>query len=330
MSVFIGRKLNIGIGKEATRATPVASSYWLPKMDFSVEDQIEIVVDDSSLGIIEAAETQEITKKKSAIMVSGRITDLSFGVILSALMGTDTKTTTSGESVVYDHTFSILETAQHPSLTINVSEPNATGSSSLVYALCMLDQLDITFGVGAWATYKAQFIGNANVTGSTTPSFATEHGFNPQYATFKTASSLSGLSGASAISVRNGSITFKKNVEDDPTIGSLAVVDRYNKQFQVTGELVLTYNARTYIDTDMLGDAVVAMQLNLINTGVTIGSTSNPTIQISLARCKITEIARTDKNDDIMLQTIKFTAYYSISDSQMVGILLRNTVSTAY
>ena len=330
MSIFIGRKVNIGLGIEATRGTAVVAQGWFPKMDFSVEDQIESVVDDASIGIIEDAQTQEVTKKKSAAMISGRITDIRFGLVLMALMGTDTKTTTSGESAVYDHTFSILESAQHPSLTVVVSEPNATGSSSLSYALSMLDQLDINFGVGVWATFKAQFIGNANTTASSTPSFSAENAFNPQYATVKVASSLSGLSGASAINVRSGSLTFKLNVEDDPTIGNLAVVDRYNKQFQITGQLVLTYNARTYIDTDMLGDALVALQLNLINTAVTIGSTSNPTVQISLAKCKITEVARTNKNNDVMLQTIKFKAYYSMSDSQMVAILLRNTQSAAY
>lgn len=330
MTVFIGRKLNVGIGRESSRGTAVAATYWLPKTDFSVEDKVAVAVQDESIGIIEDAVGQEVVQKYSEASISGRITDTSFGLLLLAALGTDTKTTTSGESAVYDHTFSILENAQHPSLTIVVSEPNASSSSSLKYTLSMLDTLQIDFSVGTWASYKATFRGNSNATGSSSPSFTAENAFNPQYCTLKVASTYSGLSGASAINVRTAQITISKNVEDDMTIGSLTATDRYNKQFAIEGTMELVYNARTYIDTDMLGDALVAIQLNAINSGVTIGDTSNPTLQISLAKCKITEVARTNKNNDIMLQTIKFKAFYSISDSLLVSILLRNTLSTAY
>lgn len=330
MSVFIGRKLNIGLGKESSRGTAVAASYWYPKTDFAVESKIDTVVNDASLGIIEDASTQEVSKKWAQATLGGLVSDTRFGLILMAALGTDTKTTTAGETTVYDHTFSVLESAQHPSLTLVVSEPNASGSSSLNYTNAMLTSLEIDFAVGQWATFKAGFDASIGATASSTPSFSAENHFNPQYCTVKLASSLSGLSGATAINIRSAKITINKNVEDDPTIGSLTPADRYNKQFVIEGEMVLVYNDRTYIDTDMLGDAATAIRLSAINTGVTIGSTSHPTLQIDLAKCKITEVARTNKNNDVMLQTIKFKAFYSTGDSQMISVLYRNTVSTAY
>lgn len=328
MSIFIGRKFNIGMGKESTRGTGVAATYWFPVMDFSVEDKISVVVDGSSRGIIEDATTEEITQKYSLATLGGRVTDQSFGLILMATMGTDT--VGAVETGVKDHVFTILESAQHPSMTIVASEPNASGASSLSYALGMIESLEIDFAVGQWAQYKASFRANANAAASSTPSFITENAFNPQYCVAKFADTYGGLAAAAAVNVRSAKVVISKNVEDDQTIGNLAAVDRYNKQFQIEGEMVLVYNARTYIDTDMLADKVQAIRLIATNTGVTIGAASNPTLTIDLARCKITEVARTNKVNDVMLQTIKFKAFYSISDSIMTQITLRNVVAAAY
>ena len=328
MSVFIGRKLNIGLGKESVRGTGVAAAYWFPKTDFSVEDKIDVVVDNASRGIIEDATTQEVTRKYAEASISGLITDVRFGLLLMAAFGTDT--VGAVESGVKDHVFTVLESAQHPSLTLVVSEPNASSSSSLVYALSMLSSLEIDIAVGAWAMFKASFTMNSNTTASSSPSFSEEHAFNPQYCKAYVASSYSGLSGASAINVRSAKLTITKNVEDDQTIGNLVSVDRYNKQFQITGEMVLVYNARTYIDTDMLGDTLVALRLQLLRSDITIGAASSPTLTIDLAKCKITEIARTNKNDDVMLQTIKFKAFYSTGDTTMATVTLRNTNTSAY
>jgi hypothetical protein len=194
----------------------------------------------------------------------------------------------------------------------------------------MLSSLQVDFAVGAWATYKAQFTMNTNAAASSTPSFTAENAFNPQYCKAYFATTYGGLSAASAVNVRSAQITISKNIEDDTTIGNLSAVDRYNKQFVITGQMVLVYNDRSYIDTIMLGDTVKAIRLKMANTGVTIGATSNPTITIDLARCKITEVARTDKNNDVMLQTIKFKAFYSTSDSLMTKITLRDTVTAAF
>lgn len=394
MTVFIGRLFNIGIGKETTRGTAVAPAYWVQKTDFAVEDKIETVVDDSTIGVIEDAQSQEITKKYSEGSIAGRITDQTFGLLLMAITGTDT--VGSVESGVKDHVFTILESAQHPTLTISASEPNASGASSLQYALSAIDSLNIHFEVGKWATFKATFRGNAKATGSTTPAFVAENAFNPQYCAVKIAPTYAGLTGTltatgtaastihvtglsintnllqvgmtvtatnlaagativaivsstafdlsvattgaigtmtfgpATINTRVADITIQENVEDDPTIGNLAVVDRYNKQYAITGTLTLVYTDRTYIDTIMLGDAVRALRLIAANTGVTIGATSNPTITVDFARAKVQEVARTNKSNDVMLQTIKFKAYYSVSDSLMTKITLRNTVTSGY
>lgn len=394
MTVAIGRLFSIGIGKETTRGVSIAAAYWVQKTDFSVEDKIDVVVDDASISVIEDAQTQEAVKKYSQAMLGGRITDQTFGLILMSAMGTDT--VGSVETGVKDHVFTVLENAQHPSLTITVNEPNATGSSSLLYPLAMLDTLNIHFEIGKWATYKATFEANTPATASSTVAFVTENGFNPQYCTFQVAPTYTGLTGAltatgtaattihvtglsisttllqvgmtvsgtnipagatialivsssaydlsiattgaigtqtfgaAVISARMIDFTISKNMEADPTIGSLSPVDRYNKQFMVTGSFQLVYKDRSYIDTIMLTNLNKAIRFLAINSSVLIGAASHPTVTIDFARAILTEVARSDKNNDIMLQTIKFKAFYSVTDSLLTKITLRNTVLTGY
>lgn len=394
MTVFIGRQFSIGIGKEATRGTAVAASYWVQKTDFSVEDKIATVVDDASIAVIEDAQNQEITQKYSEGSIGGRITDQTFGLLLMAVYGTDT--VGAVETGVKDHVFTVAQSAQHPSLTVVVNEPNATGANSLSYPLAMIDSLNIHAEVGKWGTYKATWRANTPTTSTPTVAFTSENGFNPQFINAQIAPTYAGLNGtltatgtaastvhvtglsintnllqvgmtvtgtnipagatiativsstafdlsvastgaasaytfgAATFSARMVDINITPNTEDDTTIGNVNAVDRYNKQFVVEGSFEIVYKDRSYIDTIMLGDQNKALRLLMKNTAVTIGTTSNPTLTVDMALVNLTEVARTDKNNDVMLQTIKFKAFYSVSDSLMSKITLRNTVTAGY
>lgn len=332
MSKFIGRKLSIGFGKEAAtaRGTAVAITFWQPKMDLQIDDKVNMVVNDSSIGIIEDAENMETTSKYSEGSLTGRIEYTAFGLLLASTFGTEAVTTSSGETIVYDHTFTLLETAQHPCLTIGVSEPNAQTTSSRVYTLAMIDKIAIDVEVGKYCTYKMDFRGNASATGSLTPSYAAQTAFLPQDGIVKFASSLSGLAAASAIAVKKVTLEINLNTEDDIVVGSMTPVDRLNKQFEVTGTVELLYNDRTYIDTDLMAALAQAMRIQLVNSDVTLGSATNPTLTFDMAKVILSEVARNLKNNDLVSQVLKFKAFYSISDTSMITAKLTNLQSTAY
>lgn len=327
MSKFIGRKFNVGIGKESSRGTAVAADFWLPKTEFTFDDKVERVVNGASIGTIHDAENSHVVGKVSEGQLSGRIADTSFGLILKAVFGTEAAPSLVATGV-YDHAFSVLESAQHPSLTIDIAEPNA--GSGLRYALSMIDSLEVNFELQQYGQYTMSFRGNKNASGSNTASFSAENIFLPQHGVVKIATNLAGLNAASAISVKKANIKISKNIEDDQIIGAIDAADRLNKQFVVEGSLELMYDDRTYIDTIMLGDLSKALRVSFINTDVTIGSASNPTITFDLAAIKLNEVARSIANDDLVKQTVNFKAFYSISDTSMISATLRNTRSTAY
>lgn len=327
MSLHIGRKYNIGIGKESARGTAVAATYWLPKMDYQIDDKINYAVNNSAVGVIEDANGQDVTSKYAEGSISGRASDTTLGLILLATLGTDTPALV--ETTAHDHVFSVLETAQHPSLTIAVAGPNE--STGYRHALAMIDSLQLDYEINKYCTYKAGFRANAAASGANTASFATtENVFLPQHATFKIATNLAGLGAASAVSVRKVSLSIKKNVEEDYTIGNLSPVDRINKQFSVEGTVEIVYNDRTYIDSILMTDTVKAMRIAAVNTGVTIGASSNPSLTVDLAAVKLSEVARKTSNNDVVTQTLKFKAFYSLADAKMITVTLRNIVATAY
>lgn len=327
MTKVIGRKFSVGIGKESSRGTAVAASFWIPKTEVSVDDRINFAVEDSSIGVIEDAIDQDITGKFSEISIGGIVYEKSFGLILLATFGTETSQTLV-ETGVYDHLFNVAATSQHTSLTIACVDPN--GGSGLRYTLGMVDQLEISFEIGNYVEYKVDMRANANAAGSNTASFTAENLFRPQDGTVKFASSLAGLGAASPIAVKKGSLTIKKNIEDDFIIGNVSAADRLNKEFSVEGMLELVYDDRTQIDTNMLGDVAQAMRIEFENTSTLIGATKGPKLTFDMAKVKMQEISRKIDNAGIIMQTYKFKAYYSISDTSMIKATIRNTQSAAY
>ena len=330
MSYQIGRKFSIGIGKESVRGTAVSASFWLPKMSISVDDKINVAIDDSSVGVIEDSQGQDIVGTYAEGSIEGRVNDTALGLLLLATLGTETSQAAhSGETIVYDHIFNVNESAQHPCLTFVASGPNE--STGVAYALGMIDTFEFNMEIGKYAMYKVGFRANKNASVSASPSFsATENVFLPQHGVVKFASALAGLAAASAITLRKVSMSIKKNIEDDMTIGSLAATDRPNKQFAIEGTVELVYQDRSYIDTIMLGDLQKAMRISAVNTAVTIGSAANPAIQFDLAKVKLTEVARKIENNGLVIQTLKYNAFYSMADAKMITATLVNTRSSAY
>lgn len=327
MTKVIGRKFSVGIGKETARGTAVAASFWIPKIEVSVDDRINYTINDSSIGVIEDSIGQDITGKYSEVSIGGNVYDKSFGLILLATFGTETSQTLV-ETLVYDHLFNVAATSQHTSLTVACVDPN--GGTGLRYALAMIEQLEMSFEVGKYYTYTVDMRANANTATANTASFTAENLFRPQDGTVKFASSLAGLGAASAISIKRGSITIKKNLEDDFVIGNVAAADRLNKEFAVEGSLELFYDDRTQIDTNMLGDVAQAMRIDFQNTSVLIGATKSPQLVFDMAKVKIQEVSRKIDNAGIISQTIKFKAFYSIADTSMIKATIRNTQSAAY
>lgn len=320
MTKFIGRLADVGIAKEAVRGTAESSAtFYLPKLSLTYDDGIEEAVDESSIGVIEDATGVSTVGKFASGSIEGNISDKSFGLVLLSALGS-VSTTGPSQTTVYTHAFSVGQDAQHDSLTLFVDDPN----QDYKYPLAVVESLEVDVSLNQFAKFNVGFRSKKGETATLTPSYTAENIFLPQHGSLKTATDLSGLAAASAIDIRSVKLNIQKNVEDDRKLGSLDQTDILNKQFSCDGTIELVFSAETF-KTEMLASTQKAMRIRLTNSDVTIGSSLNPQITIDLAKVKFSNFQRNYGNDDIVLATVDFKAFYSISDSKMVTVELINT-----
>jgi hypothetical protein len=135
------------------------------------------------------------------------------------------------------------------------------------------------------------------------------------------------------IAARSIKLTINANVEDQDTIGSNDPADFLNKEFSVDGSMDVIWQNETDYKQHFMGTnnsnvpQTLAIQLDIKNTDVTLGSATNPELIISMPKCTITELGRPFKVKDLVYQTVKFRASYSTSDSYMVKATLTNIVN---
>lgn len=217
----------------------------------------------------------------------------------------------------------MLQSAQHPSLTLFLDDPN----QDYKYALGVLETLEVEAMLGQFARYRAAGRAKAGATATLTPSYTAENQFLPQHITVKYADDEDDLDSGTAVDVRSMRISIAKNIEDDRKLGSVDQADILNKQFAVEGTLELVFDATTFHGF-MMGDTAKAMRLELENSAVTIGDTLHPKLTIDLAKAKFSSFEKSYENDGVVTATVNFKALYSTTESAMITAVLTNETAS--
>jgi hypothetical protein len=331
MAKGIGRLFSIGIAKETVRGTPISSAaYWLAFSDANIDEKFENVTQDEAYGVIEDSVGQFRVKNWAEGTLKIPLTDKSLPLILLAQLGSMAVATHAGESVVYDHTATVGESAQHQSLTLFIHDPLSGVDYS--HGLGVIHKLDLDVELKKFADLTLSVKALKGVSQSSfSPSIVAENRFLPQYMTFKYATAVSGLSGATAIALKNIKLTIDSNIEDDDVLGSTAPIDFLNKEFKVEGSLEAIFQNEADFKTVSLASPNVpqALLIDLKNTDVTLGSAAHPEVAITLDQVYFTDYSRPIKIKDVVYQTVKFKATYSTANSELIKIVTTNTVSTA-
>jgi hypothetical protein len=326
----IGRLFALGLAKESTRGTAIGSaSYWLPFSDLGFEEKFDNVIADQAVGVIENAITEYRVKNLADGSFKVPLTDQSAGLLFYSMFGGYAHGTHSGETTVYDHTFTVGQSAQHQSLTMFIHDPLSGQDYSHANGVIHKLELDAELKKFVELTLSARAQKGASQS-SFTPSLLSENRFLPQNMTFKYATTVSGLSGATAIALKNVKLTIDANIEDDEVLGSVSPLDFLNKEFKVEGQLEAIYQNLTDFKNTALATPNVAQALliDIKNTDVNIGVVpSHPELAITLDQVYFTEYSRPIKIKDLVRQTVKFRGTYSLTNSEMIKAVLTNTVS---
>lgn len=320
---FSGRRITLGFGKETTRGTVATAAYWAQHLSVDFLQMSEKIYNKSGLGVLDENNAAEIVKDWGAGKFEGKITDKAFGLFLLCLFGTDAPTLHTGETTVYDHVYAQTNTNQNQSMTITRKDPN----EDFQYALGMVKQLKLDVIVGDFIKYQLELISKKGIAGTDTAAYVTENEFKPKYATLKIAPLVAGLGAATAIPVKSFMMTVDKGTDPYFVVGSNDPADIFNTVFNVKGDFILRYSDQTYRSM-YFNNTYQAIQLDLKNTDVTIGTATNPELILTLPKVALDSWKIDQKLDSMVEQTVGFQGLFDQVTGKQLACTLTNTVAS--
>lgn len=318
MSEQIKRIYNSGIARETTRGTKATPTFWLKPINFDVQDRVEIVKSERAFGRQEARDDSVIGKKYSSGSIEGEVFDKSFGLFLYGAMGDIT--TASLGSGAYSHTFSVLQSSQHPSFTIVEKRGDV---EQVAYVNSVIETLDLNLAVNEYVKFTAGIKGLSQVADTSTVTYADENYFMAKNVTVKTADAYDDLATGDSICVKNLTLSITKNIQDDECLGSEEPTDFLNQDFSLTGEMEIYYSS-VYERDYALNNTIKAMRISIEDINTDIGSGLHPKLEIDLAKVKFEEPEISSNNNEVVRLVLKFEAYYSSDDELLGEITLTN------
>lgn len=310
MGKFIGRRVPVGIALESSRGVVAVPTYVLGKTNYTLDDKANKAVSGEGVGSISANGcVAVVTGKFSEGDIEFELGAKSLPAVLKAVVGGAISSSAQGTG--YKHTLTLLEGNQHPTLSVTLDDPNG----DVVFAGAMVDSFELK--VGLEDIVKATMGIKAKVSRDTSYSANPEcdYKFVGRDLTFKVASDTSGLASATALSIKELSLTVNKNSDYDWVLGTLEPEDILNKQFLIEGKLTLNYEDRTWRNY-MLDGSYRALSIKLEQSRNQAGD-QNPAFYIEFPKVHFSEWESQRGNDDIVGQTINFSALYDNSTEKV-------------
>lgn len=323
MTKVIGRLSAIGIGKETTAGTSVAPSYWIPVRSIDFDDKANYIDNDSAMGRIEELNDSDINQLWAEGSFEGKIFLNSVGMEMVGIFGqspTSAQRTTTG---VYDHTFALLNSNSHKSLTVGYKD----SLLDLRYAYAMVDSWKFEAALDDYVKRTISLKSKKSASASNTVAITDEIEFIPSMMNVYIEDAQASLAGGTPVKITNVQFEIKKNVEANFVLGSNEPDSLNNKQVSVEGSFEAYFESTTQRDYVFNGTAK-AMRVDMKDAGTIIGSSGshNPQLYFDLYRVRFTEFNRGWDSNDILKYTINFKAVYSVSDTAMIAARLTNTV----
>lgn len=315
----LGRQIQVGFAKEAVRGTAeAAATYYIPFTEAAVEEKNNLVANEQSMGVLEDTIEAKSVGQSAEINLKGAVGDKTFPLLLLATLGSvSSAAQTAPNTSVYDHTITVNQSVQHQSLTVFLNDP--LGGQDYKHALGCIDSLDLAYEQNKFVEFDAKLKAKKGATATLTPANTAENLFLPQHFVFKLASSVAGLTAATAIPVKSFKLKISKALEEDTVLGNVEPVDFLSKKISIEGEVEAVWQNESDFKTAFMAGTVQAMRIDL-KSDVVIGTSANPQITIDLSKVIFNDLTRPIKVGDVMRQTLQFKAMYDTTTSKMVSI----------
>jgi pterin-4a-carbinolamine dehydratase len=320
MNNIIGREINFAVAPETVRGVAEAvAERTVRKVTCNLIPRAERVIDDTTFGRLEDAERVRTVRKWSEGDVEGILHADVLGYFLLNLYGA--VESTLDETGVYSHEFTLEQSIAHATLTLFVEDG---GVRQEKIAGGVIDTMTLGIKTDDYIRYTASFIGKAGVADtSTLPALATEYDFVSRDVSVKIADTEAGLTGATALKLKDTNLSFKANAIADYVFGSYSPDNIYNKQFTIEGDFSKNMEDTTFKEL-YEGDDFVYMQITIEGEAL-IGATKHPKIVVLFNKVQVTDWSRDSKGDDLVTEKISFKAFLNATDEQASMITVTNT-----
>jgi len=319
MSVFIGDKVSLGIGRESTRGTGVSAALWMPSASFDFQNRVNTQSIAGAQNKIIGTENEKVLQKYGQGTLGADLRANAVGYFLTQLFG-DVDSVLA-ETGVYTHTFNLTHSNMHPTLSLFIKDAN----KSERFVRSAMESFTLNFTSDAVTTMEVGFMSEPAADQSSTPDFTTaDYVFAPNTLTFKLAADQSSLTAADATVINNLSITFTKGADPDFGSGSNSPTDIYNQGLEITGSFERIFDADTEHDY-VFDNTNRAMRLDWNDTDTTIGSSETPQLTLDLYNVNFTNFSRDITLGDIVRQTVEFKAHVEVSSGNVMLGTLTNT-----
>jgi hypothetical protein len=317
---FIGRRTAVGFGFEATAGTAVAPTTWMRLLTPDVQDGATFIDNNSGMGRVEDSDDQALVGQQATAKLNGKVTDLSIGYLLANAFGTWASTLHTGETTIYDATFTVAQTNVPPTLTMAKIDP----VESKRYSLATVSDIEIACVAGDWVKHTTTVQSKLGAISTDTAAFVAENEFTSKHVTVKLATNLTGLTGATPIQVKSFKLKLDKKLETYIPLGMIDPSVFNTTAVAVTGEVVLRYNTSTLHDTTF-ANTPQAMAIQIQNSDVLLGVTAHPTLTLTMPRARLNTWSHTADLDKVIEQTVGFKANLDVTSGYMLTAVLTNT-----
>lgn len=310
---YIGRREGVGIGIEQTPGTSVAPQVSLRWLDQDLQNKIEVIENESAMGVVEKINDSEIVAKWAEGTIGGKVTEIGVGFLLLGAYGT----VSTGAAVggYYPHTFSVNQSSIPKTLTFSLIRPLA----SQRFAYGVVDTFELTAENGGWVEVSCAVKARVGASASDTLAFVTEKEFTSKHISIKTASSVAGLGAASNIKALSLKLSLERPSEPFNALGTDDTPEFDRGVWEAKGEFVVRYTD-TQIEDDFLTNTIKALQISIVN-----GSTS---LVFTGGRVRFRELEKSTDKDSITTQTVSFYCELDASTGKTIEPVLTNQRAT--
>lgn len=323
MSVRTGRLGWVALSMETTPGSPTVPVDYIPFIDSSLMEKIDVLADVSARGIRDAQpENSQLGKQWGDGSLKVNLDATLAPYLIYGALGSLADVSEGGG--VYTHTFSEVNNSNAPkSLSVIVDR---SGVDRLLFPYSVINTLELAYSdkmAELTAAITSRF-----PTASTSGTLVTTSGFYYafRHATVQVGSSITNAANsATPFKIRNLTLKINNNSEAQFVSGNRDVDSYIQKNLDVSGSFTLAFEDTTERDA-FYALTKQAMLITFLGNG--IGNGMSEFIKWRLYKIRIDQNQVQMPPDNYVSQAITFTAEYSSVDSATVDCVVRNRKST--